>query len=86
MKPQYDEVAKSLEEKCSCPEFEEKFFKAGLSYKKGLTPQDVDIKEFKKGLEVEQEHTTCEKIAMKITLDHLAEDPAYYSKLEKAGL
>lgn len=39
-----------------------------------------------KGVGVESEHTSGEKAAMEIALDHLAEDPNYYSKLEKANL
>ena len=39
--------------------------------------------EFKKGLQVEMEHTDDVKLAREITLDHLDEDPHYYSKLKK---
>jgi len=48
--------------------------------------KDVDPKQLKKGIETEKEHTTDEKIAKKIALAHLGEDPKYYSKLSKAGL
>jgi hypothetical protein len=34
------------------------------------------------GLKVEMEHSTNKKIAKEITLDHLAEDPKYYTKLK----
>jgi hypothetical protein len=47
-----------------------------------LSEEDVDQDEFKKGLEVEMEHTRNKKIAKEITLDHLAEDKNYYTKLE----
>lgn len=40
------------------------------------------IKQLKKGIEVEMEHTTDELVAMEIAKDHLAEDPIYYDKLE----
>ena len=40
-------------------------------------------KEFDKGKEHEKEHTDNEKIASEITLDHLDDDPKYYSKLSK---
>ena len=39
--------------------------------------------ELKKGLEVEKEHTDDEEIAREIAMDHLAEDPHYYTKLKK---
>jgi len=42
--------------------------------------------ELKKGIEVEKEHTDDPKIAMKIALDHLDEDPKYYTKLATLGL
>jgi nicotinamide mononucleotide adenylyltransferase len=48
--------------------------------------KDVDPEELKKGIKTEKEHTTDEKIAKKIALAHLGEDPKYYSKLNKAGL
>ena len=47
-----------------------------------LSEDDVDQDEFNMGLKVEMEHTTNKKIAKEITLDHLAEDPKYYTKLE----
>lgn len=39
-----------------------------------------------KGIKVELEHTTHRKVAREIALDHLAEDPDYYTKLDKAQL
>ena len=48
--------------------------------------KDIDKEELKKGIKVEKEHTTDIKTATRIALDHLSEDPKYYSKLEKAGL
>ena len=44
------------------------------------------IDQIKKGIEVEMEHTDDPKVALKIALDHLKEDPKYYDKLIKAGL
>lgn len=47
----------------------------------------VDIehinRQLKKGIKAELEHTTDKKIAREIALDHLKEDPNYYTKLEK---
>ena len=67
---------------------------AGLS--KGMTLQDIadkhsiDIdvlkKEWKKGVKVEMEHTKDPKVAGRIAMDHLTEDPKYYTKLAKAKL
>ena len=44
------------------------------------------LKQIKKGIEVEMEHTDDPKIALKIAMDHIKEDPEYYDKLTKAGL
>jgi hypothetical protein len=67
---------------------------AGLS--KGMSIQDiankhkVDIdtlkQELKKGIKVEREHTSDTKKAARIAMDHLSEDPKYYTKLDKIGL
>lgn len=50
----------------------------------------VDIKQFRRGLEVEQEHWDTTKgqwlTMAKIALDHLAEIPDYYSRLDKMEL
>ena len=43
-------------------------------------------KQLRKGIEVEMEHTSDVKVAKEIALDHLFEDPKYYSKLLKAKL
>lgn len=54
------------------------------------TLHNVDLKELKKellmGIEVEKEHTPSEETASQIAMDHLTEDPRYYSKLKKIGL
>jgi hypothetical protein len=47
-----------------------------------LDEEDVDEDELMMGIEVEREHTTNKKIAKEIALDHLAEDPQYYTKLK----
>jgi hypothetical protein len=43
-------------------------------------------KELIKGIEVELEHTSDLRIAKEIALDHLFEDPRYYTRLAKANL
>ena len=55
--------------------------KGGLGDK--LTEKDVDPVQFEKGLKVEMEHTGDANIAREIVLDHLAEYPDYYDRLEK---
>ena len=42
---------------------------------------DILVAEFKKGISVEMEHTTDKEIAKEIALDHLFEDPKYYTKI-----
>jgi len=76
--------------KTSSPEykFEDKI-PGGLAGGMGLTDiakhhnvsVDVLVDEFKKGISVEMEHTTDREIAKEIALDHLYEDPKYYTKL-----
>jgi len=48
--------------------------------------QPLDLDQIKKGMEVEMEHTNDRRMALKIALDHLKEDPKYYDKLMAAGL
>lgn len=49
---------------------------------------DVNVlkQELKKGIKVEHEHTSDLKKAARIAMDHLFEDPKYYTKLDKIGL
>lgn len=49
---------------------------------------DVDVlkQELKKGIKVEHEHTKDVKRAARIAMDHLFEDPKYYTKLAKLNL
>ena len=52
-----------------------------------ISPKDVDKNELRVGIEVEYEHAEGDKIAaIDISLDHLKEDPKYYSKLVKSGI
>jgi len=52
----------------------------------GLDVSDVDPKEFLLGTAVEMEHTTEKPYAQEIALDHLAENPKYYSEMCEDGL
>lgn len=45
-------------------------------------PSDFDQKELRRGIKVEREHTDDPEIAREIAMDHLAEDAAYYEKLD----
>ena len=45
-----------------------------------------DQKELQMGTAIEHEHTGDDKLAQKIAMDHLREDPRYYTKLNAAGL
>ena len=49
-------------------------------------PSNVNTHELAIGVQVEMEHTNNERIATEIALDHLTEDPKYYTKLVDAGL
>lgn len=48
-----------------------------------MKPSDFDSDELKKGVEHELEHTDDKTLAKEIAMDHLAEDPKYYTHLEK---
>lgn len=51
------------------------------------TPTDiVDPTQLSLGVQIEMEHTNDPEIAKEIALDHLTENPEYYTKLIKAGL
>ncbi len=51
-----------------------------------INVEDVDINQLSIGTQIEMEHSNDDEIARSIALDHLAEDPEYYTKLVKAGL
>ena len=53
----------------------------GLSDTK--TPQDFPPRALAQGHKVEQEHTRDAALATEIAMDHLTEDPAYYTKLKQ---
>lgn len=53
----------------------------GLADEHKLTESDVDPKELALGIKVELEHTKDESVAKEIALDHLVEDPKYYTHL-----
>jgi len=55
----------------------------GIAQELGITEADVDPKELEIGTEVEKEHYGNPRLARMIALDHLAEIPDYYTRLEK---
>ena len=50
---------------------------------KGRRPGEFDPVQLRRGIKVEMEHTNDPKIAERIAMDHLVEDPRYYVKLAK---
>ena len=52
--------------------------------KKHKVPYHDLANQLRKGIKVEQEHTGDLAMAKEIALDHLAEFPDYYDRLEKA--
>lgn len=57
-----------------------------LVNKHGKTTKDVEKvlrTQLKMGIKVEMEHTDNKSLAKKIAMDHLYEDPKYYTKLKK---
>ncbi len=51
-------------------------------FKKVNSNIDYDPEQVKLGIEVEKEHTNDPRIAKIICLQHLSEDPSYYTKLK----
>jgi len=53
-----------------------------------LTEADINAStsELERGIKVEMEHTDDVTIAKKIAMDHLAENPKYYSELKISGI
>jgi hypothetical protein len=49
-------------------------------------PNTINPVELSTGIQIEMEHTNDPDVAKEIAMDHLTEDPEYYSKLIKAGL
>jgi hypothetical protein len=54
--------------------------------KKHGVPIENLMSQFKLGMKTEMEHTDNKKQAKEIAMDHLAENPKYYTKLKKAKL
>jgi hypothetical protein len=52
----------------------------------GITAKDVDPKEFLVGIAVEAEHSSDLAVKKTIALQHLADNPKYYSEGMKKGI
>jgi hypothetical protein len=57
-----------------------------VARQRGFTARDADPSELRMGIRHEFEHTQRPEIATLIALDHLAEDPHYYTKLARCGV
>lgn len=51
-----------------------------------IQAEDVNQNELKVGIAVELEHTRNEETAKEIAIDHLTENPKYYSELVQSGI
>lgn len=79
---------KSVQDMLNIKDFDQKNWSSHV-VAENVTPakaNEVDPKELEVGKQVEMEHTTDEKEAERIALQHLAENPNYYTGLKKAGL
>ena len=56
-----------------------------IAKKHGVELSELE-KELEKGAKVEMEHTDSHEQAKKVAMDHLFENPKYYTKLAKVGL
>jgi hypothetical protein len=73
----------NLNEMAELEKEEEEVDTTGLADEKGVTARDVHPEQLMMGIKVEKEHTKDKGLAKQIALDHLAEDPEYYTKLKK---
>lgn len=72
-----DEVNIDIEDIAKAREEQGDQIKGGLGDDK--SPLDFSAEQIKKGMAVEMEHTDDPMIALEITLDHLTENPEYYT-------
>jgi len=79
MTPDHDEIVAELEAALVVRDQ----MPGGLADKAGTIIADVNPEQLRMGLAVEMEHTADKKAAEEIALDHLTEDPEYYTKLKQ---
>lgn len=72
-----DEIADDIEKLAQEKEVQGEILHGGMGDNK--SPLDFDPEQILLGLDVESEHTDNNLIALEIVLDHLSEDPEYYS-------
>ncbi|UCC74974.1 MAG: hypothetical protein JSV86_10610 [Gemmatimonadota bacterium] len=48
---------------------------------RNLNPRAYNPRELRVGTAIEMEHTTSRRVAREIAMDHLTEDPRYYTNL-----
>jgi hypothetical protein len=53
---------------------------------KGILTEVINPSELAMGVKIEMEHTNDMEVAKKIAMDHLAENPNYYSDLKSSGI
>ena len=89
----FDDMIKRSEDELGPDKYKFDDFEGGLSEgrkkkepKQALHPNQIHPSELRMGIKVEMEHTDDPKKAEKIALDHLAENPYYYTALKLSGI
>jgi hypothetical protein len=89
----FDDMIKKSEDELGPDKYKFDDFEGGLSEgrkkkepKQPLHPNQIHPGELRMGIRVEMEHTDDPKKAEKIALDHLAENPYYYTALKLSGI
>ena len=85
----YDELQELHNNRLSLPEskaLDKPTMTIDQLVKKHKVSKDQIMSQLLKGIPVELEHTSDDKIAREIALDHLGENPNYYSELAKAKI
>jgi hypothetical protein len=89
----FDDMIKRSEDELGPDKYKFDDFEGGLSEgrkkkepKQALHPNQIHPSELRMGVRVEMEHTGDPKKAEKIALDHLAENPYYYTALKLSGI
>ena len=59
------------------------FLRGGRASQNNLDPNSVDPEQLQMGMQVESEHSDDPATQKKIAMDHLSEDPQYYTKLQQ---
>jgi hypothetical protein len=83
LKTQWEGTKKSLEGLGALGDFLEKAEKIPGGMAAGKSPEDFDRQALSQGQKVEMEHTGDPAKAREIAMDHLTEDPDYYTKLAR---